>query len=170
MCSPRTNKDLEGVGSLDEDSDFIMLRCEDGSKLYFELVQHVNVIKIETEKGERFRVSTIRYIYAFWRTPDDVLAGWHYHPDLHIKFPHLHVYDRNDEAERKAGCKPFLLHGMHMPTGRVALEDVIKFAIREMKVVPEKNRAGDWEKILAETSTRFEENKTWGSRAPENPI
>lgn len=167
FVSPRTNKDVKAVGSEGEDTDLIMLRCKDQSKLYMELDQHVRVIKVVTDKGDRFRVSTIKYVYAIYKTIDDAFVGWHYHPDLEgVKIPHMHIYDKNSDEEKKAGCKPHIVHNMHLPSGRVALEDVIAFAITELNVVPEKKRADDWQKVLTETSARFENNKTWGKRPP----
>ncbi len=167
LVSQRASKgDVTGQGSLDDETGFLMLKRKDGSKLFLELDQHVQVLKVNTDKGARYRVSTVRYIYAIWKSPDDCLVGWHYHPDLDVAFPHVHVYDKTDEAQKMAGCKPFMLNGMHMPSGRVSLEEVIKFAIIELEVIPEKKRAEDWEKILSETGDRFETNKTWGQRAP----
>ena len=168
FVSPRKNKDVKGIGfDGDEDTDLIMLRCKDQTKIYMELDQHVRVVEVRTDKGPRFRVSTVKYIYSFFRPADDAFVGWHYHPELvGVKIPHMHIYDKNTNEETKAGCKPHILHDMHLPSGRVSLEDVIAFAISELNVVPDKKREHDWRKVLGETSARFEENKTWGTRAP----
>jgi hypothetical protein len=169
MVSPRKNKDVKGTSAEgDEDTDLIMLRCKDQSKIYMELDQHVKVVKVDTDKGARFRVSTLKYVYAFYKPVDDAFVGWHFHPELEgIKIPHMHIYDKNTDEETKAGCKPHIVHNMHLPSGRVSLEDVIAFAIYELNVLPDKKRQDDWGKVLTETSARFEENKTWGTRAPK---
>ena len=144
-----------------------MLRRKDGSKLYLELDQHIDVVKVTTPKGDRYRVSTLRYIYAVWKDPHNCLIGWHYHPDLEVPFAHVHVYDRKTEEEKKAGQKPFLLHNMHIPSGRVSLEDVVRFAITELDVLPDKKREQDWEQVLKDTGSRFEANKSWGHKPPK---
>ena len=167
VVSPRKSRDISGAGSLDEETDFIMLRRKDSSKLYLELDQHVEVVKVATEKGDRYRVSTVRYIYAIWESPDTCLVGWHYHPDLDVSFPHVHIYDKKTEEEKKAGLKPSLLHDLHIPSGRVSLEDVIHFAITELGVLPDKKRQDDWQQVLKETSARFEANKSWGQKPPD---
>ncbi len=167
VVSPRQNRDISRSGSLDDETGFIMLRRKDGTKLYLELDQHVEVVKASVEKGDRYRVSTVRYIYAIWESPDDCLIGWHYHPDLGVTFPHVHVYDKKTDEEKQMGRKPSLLHKLHIPSGRVSLEDVIHFAITELGVVPNKKRENDWQQVLKETSARFEASKSWGQKPPD---
>ena len=163
----RRKKDVSATGSMEAETDFIMLRRKDGSKLYLELVQHIELAKAATEKGDRYRVSTLRYIYGIWENPDKCLLAWHYHPDLDVSFPHIHVYDRKTEEEKKAGQKPGILHALHIPSGRVSLEDVIQFAIIELGVIPDRKREKDWQQVLKETSARFEANKSWGQKPPD---
>jgi hypothetical protein len=163
----RRKTDVSATGSMEVETDFIMLRRKDGSRLYLELVQHIEIAKVATEKGDRYRVSTLRYIYGIWESADKCLLSWHYHPDLDVPFPHMHVYDRKTEEEKKAGQKASILHGLHIPSGRVSLENVIQFAIIELGVLPDKKREADWQQVLKETSARFEANKTWGQKPPE---
>ncbi len=166
VASLRRNKDMLASGSMSEDTEFIQLRCKGNTKLYFELDQHIEVLKISTQRGDRYRVSTLRYIYCIWSDPDTPLIAWHYHPDLDVPFPHFHVYDRLDEADKKIGLKVSTLHGLHIPSGRVSLEEVIRFAIVELGVVPHKSREHDWSEVLRQTSARFEAQKTWGQSPP----
>lgn len=166
VLSPRKSKDTPGVGSMDEATDFIMLKRKDGSKLYLEIDQHIEVLKVPTEKGYMFRVSTLRYIYAIWETPDVPLIGWHYHPDMEVSFPHVHIYDRTTEGEKAAGQKPHIVHKLHIPSGRVSLEEVIRFAVLELGVLPDKKQEKDWQDILSDTERRFEESKSWGKKPP----
>ncbi len=68
-----------------------------------------------------------------------------------MKFPHLHI--RNS----------VLAHGspimrVHIPTGRVALEDVIRLAVEEFHVEP---RRADWNEVLIRTRQGFVEQRTW---------
>lgn len=86
VASLRRNKDMLASGSMSEDTEFIQLRCKGNTKLYFELDQHIEVLKISTPRGDRYRVSTLRYIYCIWSDPDTPLIAWHYHPDLDVPF------------------------------------------------------------------------------------
>lgn len=143
--------DFEAIGSSDEITEFLTLRTDNGKKIYFEVDHQILVVK----EQDGFRVSTRKYVYAIWETPEKDLFGWHYHPGNDgINFPHVHIH--NDH----------LLQGMHIPSGRVSLEDVIRFLIIELKVSPDKRRKEDWEKVLAETGAKFEAIKTWGKKHP----
>ena len=61
-----------------------------------------------------------------------------------VTWPHLHVYD--------ASIGPAsLLSKAHLPTGRVALEDVIQLAIIEFGVQPRSRHNENWGDVLRET-------------------
>jgi predicted RNA-binding protein len=47
---------------------------------------------------------------------------------------------------------------LHVPTGRVPLEDVIRFAVQEQNVIA---RKADWKDILDQTEATFRTKKTW---------
>jgi hypothetical protein len=47
---------------------------------------------------------------------------------------------------------------VHIPTGRVALEDVIRLAVEEFHVEP---RRADWNEVLIRTRQGFVEQRTW---------
>jgi len=49
----------------------------------------------------------------------------------------------------------------HIPTGRVALEDVIMFGLDELGVTPTSDHA---RRIVAEVRDRHEEFRSWGSQ------
>ncbi len=142
------------------DAGKLVLKLKNGKKLLFEVDQHVRIRKDE----EGFRVTTVKYIYVLWRDNDIELFGWHYHPEDNppdnVVFPHVQLYDKQTEADRKCGCEVHPLHGHHLPAGRVALEDVVEFLINELGVVPCKE---NWQQVLETTRKRFEALKTWGS-------
>lgn len=68
-----------------------------------------------------------------------------------MKTPHLHV---------RGLTAPLALSRAHFPTGRVAIEAVIRFAIAELGVRP-LLPAGTWQALLAETEQTFRDNRTW---------
>lgn len=67
-------------------------------------------------------------------------------------FPHPHLHVR--AADRRFDN----LNKKHIPSGRVALEDVVRFLLSECKAKPARK---DWEKVLNETQKEFNENRNW---------
>lgn len=122
--------------------------ADDGSDLTLEVSQQYEIVEWES----KFRIHTLKYTYqlANWDDGHEVLA-YHWHPEHKVGYPHLHISygahtDRDD------------LLRAHFPTGRVALEDVIHFAIESFRIAPTKE---DWAGILAESRERFRKFRTW---------
>jgi hypothetical protein len=70
------------------------------------------------------------------------LSAYHWHPAGRspIVLPHLHL--GGDVARPKFTT-------VHLPTGRIALEEVLRFAITELDVRPLR---GDWATVLSTSS------------------
>jgi hypothetical protein len=65
--------------------------------------------------------------------------------------PHLHVgADMPDLGVD--------FHGLHIPTGRVAFEEVVRLLIVDLGAQP---RETDWETILRDSEERFRTFRTW---------
>jgi hypothetical protein len=95
-----------------------------------------------------FRMTTMRYDYELSER-GDVMFGWHWHPESKrstVRWPHLHLPPGSAYRSK------------HVPTGRVALEDVLLFAINDMNAEPAHNRALE---ILQEVVGRHKEHRTW---------
>lgn len=120
------------------------------SDLYLSLTQTYNVVEADRERG-RFKVSTISYIYGIYDSEDtdSEIMSFHYHPELHVDFCHMHL--RQDKRFGDA----------HFPTGRVAVEEVVALAIRDLGVTP---RMEDYEDILRDGLEKFRSWRTWSSR------
>jgi len=75
------------------------------------------------------------------------ILAFHWHPEARGAFldPHLHVGAAWLGGEARISPK------WHVPTGRVTLEEIIRFAIRHFDVKPMR---GDFERVL--TNTRAE--------------
>jgi hypothetical protein len=50
------------------------------------------------------------------------------------------------------------LKNLHIPTSRVSFEEIVRFLIEELRVIPTRD---DWEDVIGETETRFREFRTW---------
>ena len=81
------------------------------------------------------------------------MIAFHWHPTGrggNIAFPHLHL-------GRAAGAVD-IDPKAHVPTGRVSLEAVVAFLIRELGVRPLRP---DWGTILAANQAAFDAKRTW---------
>lgn len=87
------------------------------------------------------------------------IIAYHWHPNQTdpggrvVAFPHLHL-----RYGAQVGRKQ--LQKAHLPTGRVAVEDLLRIAITEFGVSPLRN---DWEDILGNTQSLYEKWRTWSS-------
>ncbi|MGH9656463.1 MAG: hypothetical protein ACRD6B_23730 [Bryobacteraceae bacterium] len=102
---------------------------------------------------ETYRVKTQSYTYEIEdEATRHELFAFHWEPHSAIAFPHLHIgfglRGHDLPIDNKA----------HIPSGRVALEDVVLFAIRELKV---KSLRVDWEEIIGRARERFFEHRSW---------
>lgn len=81
------------------------------------------------------------------------ILSYHWHPSGRsaVTWPHLHL------GQAGIGHHATLL-AAHMPTGRVALEEVIRLAIVDLGVEP---RRRDWPDVIRESQEAFEEWRTW---------
>jgi len=105
--------------------------------------------------GERgpWKVSTKAYFYTIEDREEREVISFQWHPGTEATmFPHIHL---GHAAQVRHGQ----LQKAHIPTGRVALEDVLLFAIRELKVTP---RKVDWQQIIMDTRDTFIKWRTWG--------
>ncbi len=108
--------------------------------------QNYVIIPYKTGK-ERYRVNTRAYSYVVEdRQGHEVLAyQWHPKGQSQITEPHLHVH-----------CEP--LESTHLPTGRIALEDLLVYLIDEMGAKPAHH---GWRDVLKKTREAFKRNKSW---------
>lgn len=153
--SPEGGDDL----SLLLSADPILLRRKDGPRLLFSASQRFELIENPRYEGE-WKASTLAYIYEVKLHPEDIesdddveLIGWHWHPRTTPDRPEPHMHVRTEYAPLDGQ-----LAKVHLPTGRVAFEEVIRFLFCELDVVPERD---DWEKVIGETEQRFKEFRTW---------
>ena len=92
-------------------------------------------------------VQIVGYVFAFRNPSGAPLLAYHWHPDggSRVTWPHLHISDPSLNPSSP-------LARAHLPTGTVALEDVIRLAITEFGVAPRPRHHDDWDVVLRETS------------------
>jgi hypothetical protein len=125
------------------------------------IAQLYHVSETQDPDRGRWKVSTAEYNYTLRLQDRRVLIAYHWHPgeQFRVRTPHLHIGPG-------ALLPDTALHRTHVPTGRVAIEDVIRFAINELGVEPERE---DWRQILDETQGRYEKWRTWSGSGPRPP-
>jgi hypothetical protein len=103
--------------------------------------QFRSVHDLDAVMEERWHVSTVAYDYRVSRVDDDrELLSWHWHPRGGVSFRHLHV------------GADWLNRRLHVPSGRVSIEAVLRMLLGELAVPP---KGEDWADVLAETEARF---------------
>ena len=139
----------------------ICLRRIEGPPLHLFASQRYQIIPDPRAGFEgEYKARTLEYIYEVRVEPDAIsesdridLMGWHWHP--------LTTPDRLDPHMHVRAPYPALgktLGKLHIPTGRVAFEEVVVFLITELGVLPAR---ADWEKVVEETLARFRTYRTW---------
>jgi len=106
--------------------------------------------------GRKKRVRTCEYIYAILDQDRKALYEFHWHPTDRAgnpaKYPYPHAHIRGTDTRFDA------LDRKHIPSGRIAFEEVIRFLIEELGVGPEET---NWKAILEETKKKFDAEKSW---------
>lgn len=132
----------------------LSFQTSDRSPVYMWADQNFRVLVPETGPGAgQWKVNTRGYVYAVGRSErlDDATHHFHWIPRLRPD-PHAHVVSNAPDATIEEGVR-----GVHIPTGRVSFETIIRFMITEYGVRP----IADWEAVLAENEALFARYRTW---------
>jgi len=98
-----------------------------------------------------WKVSTLGYIHTVLLN-GDLAVEFHWHPEDGSNVWYPHVHPRLAGPGRDRG-------GMHIPSGRVLVEDVLIFA-QERGAIPLKD---DWEGIVGDIKSRVAVSASWGA-------
>jgi hypothetical protein len=110
------------------------------------------IVEAEGERGP-WKTTVAQYEYSLVQKGKEVL-GFHWHPESRgrVTWPHVHV---GTVALARRGA---LNRRIHIPTGRVAVEDVLRLAIIDLGV---ESLRDDWETVFRQTQDVFERWRTW---------
>ena len=130
----------------------VPLRREDGSRLLFDVRQMFRVVEAEGLRGP-YKVSTAAYLYQISREDGRELLAFHWNPHGRGKVttPHVHIGPVVEQAAE-------IVRGLHIPTGRVSLEAVVRFLIDELSISPQR---ADWADVVARNEERFNQWRIW---------
>jgi hypothetical protein len=132
---------------------FAILDRRDGQTLSLDLRHRYSVFEAEGARGP-WTVSTTEYVYEVADESDEVIAAWHWHPtsgqgDDRADWPHLHAYGSREKLT---------LHKLHLVTGRVSIEAVVRFLVDDLDVVPLRD---NWREIVERGEAAFRQACTW---------
>jgi hypothetical protein len=133
-------------------NEFVPLRTRRGRHgLLLFMVQDYVVERAAGVHGG-FEARVTAYRYRVLDSDEREILAYHWHPTgiSPIAFPHLHLSGRLRPLDFGSNTDPIALGEMHLPTGYVALEDIVRLLITEFDVQP---RRDDWETILRENLT-----------------
>jgi hypothetical protein len=108
------------------------------------------VPRAESDHAGLFSVA--RYGYHLRSVEGDKLLRWDFDPGLPPAWPHVHL----DTATANVAGQAMSAH--HLPTGRVLLEDVLRYLVHDCGVMPVR----DYEATLAVSEQWFDEAR-WGT-------
>lgn len=124
--------------------------------LTLEVIHQYRIIEDTSIRGP-WKVSTAGYIYELKDFEGRRVLGYHWHPSYPggPPFPHMHV-GPGTGAENA-------FDKMHFPTGRIALEEVLRLLLVDFGV---EHQRDDWASVLEESQAAYEEWRTWPQPQP----
>jgi hypothetical protein len=144
-----TSSEHTWVGAVGE--PFTLSRVR-GASLRARVGQNYRVVSAEGQRGP-WKVKITAYHYSLEEANGREIISFHWHPAGAGALPYPHVHLGHAAAVGRAE-----LNGAHIPTGRGALEQVLRFAIEAFTLRP---RRPDWRDVLFGTRRRFEQWRTW---------
>jgi len=123
-----------------------------------------NLVPLWVAESKHWRMTTREYIYLL--VTKDVEVAWHWHPltsprggDPSTR-PHSHIQLPEGTASEKARKA---ITRLHIPSGRVTVEQVVRYIIEECEVKPLHD---DWDQMLSAGHDLHVEHRTWHSDTP----
>lgn len=127
----------------------IALRAKTVGRCSLSLLQQYRIIE---DRDLGWKVSTVAYAYTIAHEDEGEIAVWHWHPTIKVfTRPHIHI------AIEGVGRKP------HIPTGRVSVESVLRFALEDLGVAPHPSHRINWQEVLQDAETPFLQHRTWST-------
>ena len=122
------------------------------TRIWLSAILHYRIVEFQGPAGP-WKVSVAGYLYGLQDSEESEIIAYHWHPAARssVTAPHAHL-GPGAQARRTD------LARAHLPTGRIAIEDVIRLSIVSFGVYPLRE---DWSEVLDRTQEAFEEWRTW---------
>lgn len=113
------------------------------------ILQRYRIVEDEPPRGP-YKVSVVSYFYALENRDGQEILVYAWEPESSkVPFPHLHI---------GPGFGLSRFPHIHLPTSRIAVEDVIRLAINELGAIATRS---NWEAVLERTQST---NESYRSR------
>jgi hypothetical protein len=139
----------------------VPLRSREGISLV--AGQNIRIYEADPDHvQERYRVTTLWYTYGFTQQTRDgaetELLTFHWDRERMAEnlYPLGHLHIGPGLLSGQTAIRPGDFHNAHIPTERVSLEAIVRFAITELHV---EALCADWETVLNETEDAFKVHK-----------
>lgn len=112
-----------------------------------------SAIQYRIEPGgdkERWKVTTAKYKHSIVDEEEHEVVSYHWHPEGTVSWPHMHVGSVFSYST--------FVTGAHFPTGRVALEQIVRLIIEDFMVEPKRP---DWDECLNRSLEAFQQKRNW---------
>ena len=128
------------------------LRTVSGNRIVSFQISIDFVVSQTARPGEAIDVTIASYLYRILNRDEREILAFHWHPVglSDVIDPHLHLSSRLNPIEMGRNQEPLPLADMHIPTGFVTLEDVVRLLITEFGITP---RRDDWDDLLRQNRT-----------------
>jgi hypothetical protein len=106
---------------------------------------------LQQSSENEWKIKTEGYWYTVKDEEDKEILAYHWHPvDQPYKEPHLHLKMLAPSRGEFARA--------HVPTGRISIETLALFLIRDLYVKP---HGTDWQAVIQRNHDLFEQSRNW---------
>jgi hypothetical protein len=105
------------------------------------------IVRESGSPQEPHSIRLLAYKYYLSDTDEREILAYHWHPsgESRVVDPHMHLSNRLNPIEMGRNQDPLRLADLHLLTGFVTLEDVVRLLIEEFGVRP---RLAEWDALL----------------------
>jgi hypothetical protein len=130
----------------------IVYRASAQGHMRLSISQHYRIVEAEGDRGP-YKVETRGYMYSVENDASQEVIAFHWHPEgsSHVALPHLHL-----GYGAQIGLTE--LTEAHVPTGRISMEEFLRFAIETFQL---RTRRTDWRSVMNRTNALFKKWQTW---------
>lgn len=124
----------------------VPLRLTTGGRIRFEISMDV-VGEVGSPDAPPIGVRVSGYFFHVTEYQHREILAYHWHPDgvSPVTTPHLHLSSRLPDIAVSEGVE-ISLSAVHLPTGEVSAQDIVRLLITEFGVEP---RRSDWRTIVS---------------------
>ena len=147
----------------DMDSVPLQMVDPDAPRVYLVAGQTIKIYEWHPSvPKEKYRVQALSYTYAFTTMVEEheleiLTFQWKRQRTSDDPYPSGHLHVGAAVLAKPTVIRPDGFHKAHIPTKRLSFESVVRFAITDLGVKPQRKK---WQGLLAASEAAFEEHQT----------